>query len=104
MIVLAIEKVDSGFPERLYRDPRSKSKVRRIVGKTLQELNPERSDLARRCFQSKSGHYFSKHDSGERLMIKILRLCCQVAGLEFGRDLRLRDLRLIDERGRPLMT
>lgn len=76
---------DPGFCERFRR--RHRGRKREYVAKRPEDLYPESPHLAKSEFRKLPGGYFIGTNMGTAKKMDLIRRACEVAGVQFGRDL-----------------
>ena len=83
-VLRTIQEIDDGFLLRLSREF---GRVRPILARDPKELYPGRSDLSHYSRQIADGWHVGTNYS-KRDVTRILGRICEIAGLNFGEDLR----------------
>ena len=87
-VFLELQKQDPGFFEK-FAGLEKHGHSRRYLGNSPEELFPERPDFAEsesHWRQISPGWYLEIHE-GKDNMVNIIKMACNVAGVEFGKDL-----------------
>lgn len=87
-IIEQLSKHDSTFIQRFVSLPKH-GRTRRFIAQNRNELYPGRSDLAQEhSHQLRSGYWIGTNVSRKQIE-RIISMACEVAGLSYGRDLRV---------------
>ncbi len=88
LVLGELAKADEQFLERCYQHPNSQGRKRRYIARTSQELYPDREDL-REMSATLPGGWLVATNLNNVLKKTIVKLATEVAGLEYGKDVRV---------------
>lgn len=77
------------FPERFRQKARTIGRSRCYVGRTPQDVYPDREQLWEMTAQFAPGWYIGTNENNAT-KLKLLRVACRVIGLRFGKDVEVR--------------
>ena len=86
-VIEALAERDSSFIGSFVALPQH-GRTRRYIAQDRNELYPGRPDLATESHQLRSGYWLGLNVS-HRLKESIIRLACEVAGIDYGTDLTI---------------
>lgn len=89
MLLRHFAELDPEFPERFRKEARNIGRTRGYVGRTPQEVYPNKEQLWQMTVEFVPGWCIGTNENNAT-KLKLLQLACRVIGLRFGRDVEVR--------------
>jgi len=88
-VLRELTELDPLFPERFALRLKSEGRTRTYVAQKIEELYPERPDLAKYNAQFINGWYVGTNESNQK-KLQLLKVACEVMEIQYGIDLRVK--------------